>query len=769
MGRKLIVFADGTGNAYGVRESNVWRLYQALDRSQPDQIARYVKGVGTSSLRPLALLDGATGFGVPSNIRELYRFLCWNWQEGDEIWAFGFSRGAFTVRSLIGLIKSEGLVPATIGGAAVTRAEMRRNAMAAWRAYRSNSPSWRRRWFTITATRWVRDRLLAAWHGLLRHRAYAGVRQATLDQRRTTPTVRFLGLFDTVEAYGVPIEALRSAIDRVVWPMTFRNRQLWAEVRQARHALALDEERVTFHPLLFDRQAEGDPDRIRELWFAGVHSDVGGGYPDDALAGVPLAWMAMEARQAGLRLRIGALDAVQAAASPFAACHDSRTGLGVFYRYGPRQVRSDGPRQATAPLVHHSVVEKIAYGTDAYAPVALPASAAVRLPDGQLVPLEDFGTHLPPDQRKALAKDQAQGRATTLTAAAMLNRPDRAITGTMGDLIWWRKLAYVLLFLATAGLVALPFLLGHPAPDAGWLTRIGGLAALVFAPVVEALRAVLPTWSGRWLDPFLEAPLIAGGLVLLAFGLDALGGRLRDTIAEQARSAWLPAVRQTVRNRPGARPRGLALRLARRLRNAGGLGVASRFLSRAVLPVVLLLALLAGVLLAAHRIGLAWRVEAFGLCVPTAPGTAEPAEFPTSDPCWASGRRVVRGERYRLRLEMTEAFRDQNRPSGIGGFRPAGWRHRLAAPFRRWSWGAAWFQPIARIGPSAGTEWALPGPVAPADPGAQGLVTEFVAPRDGELFLYVNDALPFGAGVGAFYGNNAGSARVTLERLPAGP
>ena len=110
--RKYVLFADGTGNAFTKQESNVWRLYEALDRTKPNQVAFYIKGVGTASWAPLATLDGATGIGVPSNVRKLYRFLCWNWEPGDEIYIFGFSRGAFTARTLAGLISSQGLVPA---------------------------------------------------------------------------------------------------------------------------------------------------------------------------------------------------------------------------------------------------------------------------------------------------------------------------------------------------------------------------------------------------------------------------------------------------------------------------------------------------------------------------------------------------------------------------------------------------------------------------------------------------------------------------------
>src|SRR5437016_5928138 len=77
MSKKIILFADGTGSAFFKRESNIWRLFDALDTSQNDQIAYYIEGVGTSKFRPWAMFDGATGIGAPENIRKLYRFLCW--------------------------------------------------------------------------------------------------------------------------------------------------------------------------------------------------------------------------------------------------------------------------------------------------------------------------------------------------------------------------------------------------------------------------------------------------------------------------------------------------------------------------------------------------------------------------------------------------------------------------------------------------------------------------------------------------------------------
>ena len=145
-GRKIVIFADGTGNSFAMQESNVWRLYSALDKTEKSgrtpvelQLARYIPGVGTSSNRVLRLIDGATGIGVPSNVRKLYRFLCWNWQPGDEVYLFGFSRGAFTVRTLAGMIRWQGLMPLMIGERPVTDAEMKRNAMRAWEAYRAKT------------------------------------------------------------------------------------------------------------------------------------------------------------------------------------------------------------------------------------------------------------------------------------------------------------------------------------------------------------------------------------------------------------------------------------------------------------------------------------------------------------------------------------------------------------------------------------------------------------------------------------------------------
>jgi len=112
MAKNIVLLSDGTGNsAAKLLKTNVWRVYESLDLTDPDaQVACYDDGVGTSSFTPLALLGGALGVGLRRNVLRLYRFLCEHYDPGDRIYLFGFSRGAFTVRVLLGLICDQGII-----------------------------------------------------------------------------------------------------------------------------------------------------------------------------------------------------------------------------------------------------------------------------------------------------------------------------------------------------------------------------------------------------------------------------------------------------------------------------------------------------------------------------------------------------------------------------------------------------------------------------------------------------------------------------------
>jgi Uncharacterized alpha/beta hydrolase domain (DUF2235) len=257
------------------------------------------------------------------------------------------------------------------------------------------------------------------------------IANATGDQKRNGDcvSIKFVGLFDTVEAFGVPLESLRSAIDKLIWPISFPIEEMSDKVLRVRHALSLDDERTTFHPIRIRRvkknekpispvrkllakiagkgpvpQAQTieppqDPGRVREVWFAGVHSDIGGGYPDDQLAHIPLVWMLEEIREAdqksaettgrdsdehklGLRFRPGAEGDFQNGSSPYGTLHDSRAGASVLYRYSPRGITTegDGNESIHDVVVHHSVIKRISGGSDNYAPVNLPRTRRCCVP-----------------------------------------------------------------------------------------------------------------------------------------------------------------------------------------------------------------------------------------------------------------------------------------------------------------------------------------------------------------------------------------------------
>jgi uncharacterized protein (DUF2235 family) len=131
MPKNVIVLSDGTGNAAAsIWRTNVWRIFQAIDLTGSDQVARYDDGIGTSSFKALAIISGAFGWGLKRNVIDLYKFICRNYGKDSKIYGFGFSRGAFTIRVLIGLIADQGLIPFT------SQDDLDAKALAAYREYR---------------------------------------------------------------------------------------------------------------------------------------------------------------------------------------------------------------------------------------------------------------------------------------------------------------------------------------------------------------------------------------------------------------------------------------------------------------------------------------------------------------------------------------------------------------------------------------------------------------------------------------------------------
>ena len=337
MPKKIIVFSDGTGNsAAKFIKTNVWRTYEALDLSDlKKQIAYYDDGVGNSNFKPLAVLGGALGVGLSRNVRQLYAFLCRNYEEGDRIYGFGFSRGAFTIRILAGLVCRYGLLRRS---ALKDDRDLRKKTTLLFRAYRKQASGDGMPPLLALVVRAIRDRFPSQ---SLPADFY------TAENLHPDVTIEFLGLWDTVDAYGLPIDELTVGWDRWVWPLSMRNCDLSSKVQKAAHALSLDDERNSFHPLLWNELGSSPgtatikpmrqltnakhiaDERLSQVWFAGMHADVGGGYPDDFLSYVPLNWILA---QSGPHLKFNKAkrDDYIKAARISGALHDSAPGSGVL-------------------------------------------------------------------------------------------------------------------------------------------------------------------------------------------------------------------------------------------------------------------------------------------------------------------------------------------------------------------------------------------------------------------------------------------------------
>ncbi len=291
--KNIAVFADGTWQRRKPRsdddvETGVAKLYEAAkamqERDPSRQVCFYDAGVGTGRNWLTRLWEGLTGAGLEHNIKQCYDFIRANYEPGDRVFLFGFSRGAYTVRSVIGMLRKVGLLRHD--------ADFHR----AYRFYRSDerpdSP-------TAKAFRAENARLqVAAGRG-----KKADARPLTNvsgDEGHLLP-VWFVGAWDTVGSYGIP--GWRTS--RILH--SFRDRELSGIVRTARHALAIDERRNHFVPTLWE-ETDKPGQSVEQRWFAGTHSGVGGGSLPAGLADVALQWMRREAEAQGLLVDGALLD-----------------------------------------------------------------------------------------------------------------------------------------------------------------------------------------------------------------------------------------------------------------------------------------------------------------------------------------------------------------------------------------------------------------------------------------------------------------------------
>jgi hypothetical protein len=624
-----------------------------------------------------------------------------------------------------------------------------------------------------------------------------------------------------VDAYGGPIEEMTRAIDYWVWPLSMPDRFMSAKVHKACHALAIEEERQAFTPVIWDQRyvrataevvgrektewlfgidydprseaakvAEPPPhlrmnlppidrQRISQVWFTGVHSDIGGGYPQDGLSYVTFDWMLDRAEGYGLRYfdeqrRL----LVDPQIYPADKLNDSRKGIAGYYRYKPRNIlelysappykpsiRDDIQRiwhllwktddkqleihadlhpsmsQAVLPVpratIHDSVFNRIQSGTDRYAPVVMPAAYNFTGKDGTV--------------------------ANTLHPADP-GAPRSHVQDDVWNWIWLRRVVYFLTVFATLFVAAIPYFVIY-YPNVG-LNSVGGFVI----PIVNAAASFLPAFLEPWFVAFRNAPgfLLAGAIVVLI--LMTFGTSLQQTIRDVARIAW---------HSPVGYP---ALtgwhRAVYKLRRFGAYKATFYILTHWVFPTAIMFWLFLWLAFGtANTLGLVCKgtggVEVTQAEIAAQKSAGHGDLFETRDLCYPTGLKVTHGETYQISLAVKTPWLDDTIPADLPkGFEKSTWAQLAGIPYKRLIW-SNWFAPIIRVG-SSGFEEQLPdfkadNEIAPdKNAGSEKSVrwtATFVPRSDGEVFVYVNDTSIFLPWLFTyFYNNNHGSAVVSLKK-----
>ena len=330
--KRLIICAYGTWNFRDQQDdetkrrhaTNVTKVARAIlprDRNGIDQVVIYHDGVGTQKGVD-HLVGGATGEGIEGNIRDLYRSIAYNYADGDEIYLFGFSRGAYTVRTLAGFM------------------------------YHFHLVQKRDDFFVPDLFKRYTER-----------KDLDAVRKEptfnNLNEVRPCPPIKFIGVWDTVGALGAP-----GPVGDLVNGnrFTYHDIELNPNVLNAFHALALDEQRVPFKPSLWTRPPTWNG-HLEQTWFCGVHCNVGGGYAPDGLANEALHWLVEKAEGFGLEFDSEYL-------GHFRPCFNStlNDSMTLLYRVMGDYHRPVGEHRQHGEQVHQSVVDRLALKGLAYAP-----------------------------------------------------------------------------------------------------------------------------------------------------------------------------------------------------------------------------------------------------------------------------------------------------------------------------------------------------------------------------------------------------------------
>jgi uncharacterized protein (DUF2235 family) len=281
MPKNVVVCCDGTANEFARDRTNVVKLFWTLIKDPTIQACYYHPGLGTMAAQGFVTRIGAkvaeiagmaSGYGIKNDLSDAYIFLCRNFKPEDQLYLFGFSRGAYTVRALASLLFMYGLIPPDNDRLAPYAVRMM------WAIHKLQRKARDDESVQAQITEYFRlsDEFKATY------------------SRECKP--HFVGVWDTVSAVGWFSSPLSL-------PFTASN----PDIAIGRHAIAIDERRAFFRTNRWEpsgNSAEAGPKDLKQVWFPGVHCDVGGGYPESesGVSKIALEWMIDEARIAGLHL-----------------------------------------------------------------------------------------------------------------------------------------------------------------------------------------------------------------------------------------------------------------------------------------------------------------------------------------------------------------------------------------------------------------------------------------------------------------------------------
>jgi uncharacterized protein (DUF2235 family) len=426
--KNIIICADGTGNAGGrKRGTNVWRIREAVLKPNGTdafkQVVIYEDGVGSETNRPMQILGGAFGAGISKDLESLYGRLVRHFVPGDNIFVFGFSRGSFTARTLVNMLYWCGIADRHRKDKSLRHPEgvdeIAKQAVLAYKHRRNGKAETFRNEFGLA-------------HPESKESAVSSDNGNSSGNEKGRFPIRFLGVWDTVDAVVLPFDNVTQGLLKaneltsrigVSFPGTLLNfRQskiLFDEldddiheyVQHACHAISLDDERLTFSPVLMREYAydplqkkairkdgskflDTDESRsINQVWFSGVHANVGGGYPKDHLSHVSLEWMMRHAWNHGLVFCPEKWKEYTNEIDELGKLYNSRAGASAFYRYQPRIVEDlwknnalvdattkkpnfqEGSKSESweiMPTIHASVLRRIKSSSLDYAPIGIP-------------------------------------------------------------------------------------------------------------------------------------------------------------------------------------------------------------------------------------------------------------------------------------------------------------------------------------------------------------------------------------------------------------